>query len=45
MPQTNMTMETKSGLWKGVKKSEKLSLAILALCIVALATIILIRPF
>jgi len=38
-------METKSSMWKGVKKSEKLLLAILALCIVALATIILLRPF
>jgi len=45
MPQTSKTMETKPGMWKGVKKSEKLSLAILALCIVALVTIIILRPF
>jgi hypothetical protein len=38
-------METKTSMWKGVKKSEKLSLAVLAVCIVALATIILLRPF
>jgi hypothetical protein len=38
-------METKSSMWKGVKKSEKLSLVTLALCIVALAAIILLRPF
>jgi hypothetical protein len=45
MPQTSKTMETKPGMWKGVKKSEKLSLAILALCIVALVTILILRPF
>jgi len=45
MPQTSKTMETKPGMWKGVKKGEKLSLAILALCIVALVTIIILRPF
>jgi len=38
-------METKASIWKGVKKSEKLSIAILALCIVALAAIIIVRPF
>ncbi len=41
-------METKASIWKGVKKSEKfslLSLAILGLCIVALVTIIVVRPF
>lgn len=38
-------METRASIWKGVKKSEKLSLAILALCIVALVTIIVVRPF
>ena len=32
-------------MWKGVKKSEKLSIAILGLCIMALATIIILRPF
>ena len=45
MQQTNKTMETKPGMWKGVKKSEKLSLAVLGICIVALATIIMLRPF
>jgi len=38
-------VETKASIWKGVKKSEKLSLAILAICVVALATIIVLRPF
>jgi hypothetical protein len=38
-------METNRSIWKGVKKSEKLSLLTLALCIVALAAIILLRPF
>jgi hypothetical protein len=38
-------METKSSLWRGVKKSEKLSMLALALCIVVLAAIIVIRPF
>jgi hypothetical protein len=38
-------MEPKASMWKGVKKTEKLSIAILALCIVALATIIILRPF
>jgi hypothetical protein len=38
-------MDTKSSVWKGVKKSEKLSILALALCIVALAAIIAIRPF
>jgi hypothetical protein len=45
LPQTTKTMETKRSIWKGVKKSEKLSLVTLALCIVALAAIILLRPF
>jgi len=45
LPQTGKTMETKASIWKGVKKSEKLSIAILALCIVALAAIIIVRPF
>ena len=38
-------METKSGVWKGVNKSEKLSLIVLGVCMVVLATIILFRPF
>jgi hypothetical protein len=38
-------MEAKSSMWKGVKKSEKLSILTLALCIVALAAIIALRPF
>jgi hypothetical protein len=38
-------METKSSVWKGVKKSEKLWIAVLGLSIVALATIVLLRPF
>jgi hypothetical protein len=38
-------METKPSMWKGVKKSEKLSIAILGFCIVALVTIIVLRPF
>jgi len=38
-------METKSSVSKGLGKTEKLSLVILGLCIVALATILLLRPF
>jgi hypothetical protein len=38
-------METKTSMWKGAKKGEKLSLFVLALCILTLATIILLRPF
>jgi hypothetical protein len=38
-------METKSSMWKGAKKSEKLSLAALGLCIVALVTILVLKPF
>ncbi len=32
-------------MWKGVKKTEKLSVVTLGLCIVALAAIIIFRPF
>jgi hypothetical protein len=38
-------METKPSMWKGAKKSEKLSIVALGLCIVALATIVILRPF
>ena len=38
-------METKASMWKGVKKSEKLSLVTLGLCIIALAAIVILRPF
>jgi hypothetical protein len=38
-------METKSSMWKGARKTEKLSIVALGLCIVALATILLLRPF
>jgi hypothetical protein len=38
-------METKSSLWKGVRKTEKLSIVVLGLCILALATILILRPF
>jgi hypothetical protein len=38
-------METKSSMWKGARKTEKLSIAILGLCIVALVTILVLRPF
>jgi hypothetical protein len=38
-------METKSSMWKGVRKTEKLSIVVLGLCILALATIIIVRPF
>lgn len=36
-------METKSAMWKGVNKREKLSLIALVLCMAVLATIILLR--
>jgi hypothetical protein len=32
-------------MWKGVEKSEKFSIATLALCIVALAVVVLFRLF
>jgi hypothetical protein len=32
-------------MWKGVKKTEKLSIVVLAFCIVALTTIVLLRLF
>jgi hypothetical protein len=37
--------ETKSGTWKAEGKTEKLSLLLLAVCIAALVTILIIRPF
>ena len=45
LPQTSNTMETKQGVWKGVGKSEKLSIALLAFCIVTLVTILFLRLF
>jgi len=41
--QTSKTMETKSGMWKGVGKSEKLSIVLLAFCILTLVTILFFR--
>jgi hypothetical protein len=38
-------METKPGMWKGVKKSEKASLLVLALCIVTLAAVLVFHTF
>jgi hypothetical protein len=38
-------MDTKSNILKGAGKSEKLALLLLGLCIAALVTILLIRPF
>jgi hypothetical protein len=32
-------------MWKGVKKTEKLSIVVLGFCIVALTTIVLLRLF
>jgi hypothetical protein len=32
-------------MWRGVKKSEKLSIVVLGLCIVALTTILVLRIF
>jgi hypothetical protein len=41
--QTSKTMETKPGMWKGVGKSEKLSIVLLAFCILTLVTILFFR--
>ena len=38
-------METRPGMWKGVGKSEKLSIVLLAFCIVSLVTILFLRLF
>jgi len=38
-------METKSSMWTGVEKSEKVSIITLALCIVALAVVVVFRLF
>jgi len=38
-------METKTSMWKGVGKSEKLSIFLLAFCIVTLVTILSLRIF
>jgi hypothetical protein len=46
--QTSIIMEatdTKPSLLKGEGKSEKLSLLVLGICIAALVTILIIRPF
>jgi hypothetical protein len=43
--QTSPIMDTKSSILKGEGKSEKLSLLLLGLCIAALVTILIIRPF
>jgi len=32
-------------MWRGVKKSEKLSIVVLGFCIVALTTILVLRMF
>ena len=39
------SMNPKTSTWKAEGKSEKLSLLILGLCIAALVTILVIRPF
>jgi len=38
-------MDTKTSILNGEGKSEKLSLLLLGLCIAALVTILIIRPF
>jgi len=38
-------METKTSVWKGVKKSEKASLLVLALCIVTLVAVLVFHTF
>lgn len=38
-------MDTKSNVLKGAGKSEKMALLILGICIAALVTILIIRPF
>jgi hypothetical protein len=38
-------METKPSMWKGVKKTEKLSVVTLGICILTLAVIVIFRPF
>jgi hypothetical protein len=38
-------VEPKSGTWKSEGRTEKLSLLVLAVCIAALVTILVIRPF
>jgi len=43
--QTAKTMETKRSLWKGVGKGEKLSIVLLAFCIVTLVTVLFLRLF
>ena len=45
LPQTSKTMETKPGMWNGVGKSEKLSIVLLAFCILSLVTILFLRLF
>jgi len=41
--QTGKTMETKRSLWKGVGKGEKLSIVLLAFCIITLLTILFLK--
>jgi len=38
-------METRTSMWRGVKKGEKLSLFVLALCIVTLVAILVFHTF
>jgi hypothetical protein len=38
-------METRPSIWRGVKKSEKLSLFVLAFCIVTLVAILVFHTF
>lgn len=47
MMDTNIdtNLDAKPSTWKGDGKSEKLSLLVLGLCIAALVTILLVRPF
>jgi len=42
---TGKTMETKRSLWKGVGKGEKLSIVLLAFCIITLVTILFLKLF
>jgi len=43
--QTGKTMETRRSLWNGVGKGEKLSIVLLAFCIVTLVTVLFLRLF
>jgi hypothetical protein len=38
-------METKSGMWKGLRTGEKVSIVFLSICIAGLATLLCLRAF